>query len=829
MAGCQGSGDGATEGGPSGGGPGTPGSLGISARASGTDQLLQALSPVDDSVVWVSGHGGTWGRSLDGGVTWQTEVVPGAESLQFRDVQGFDRDTAVLMSAGDGDLSRMFRTEDGGRSWTETFRMEHPNGFLDCMDFVDRDLGFAYGDAVDGGLYLLRTRDGGRSWTRVPPDPLPGALDGEGGFAASGACISVSADRVIIGTGNGPRPRALAASLDASNPGALASWAIKDLPMTSGPSSGATALHMGADGWGFAVGGAIGEHRDGARVVMTEDGGATWSPAPGPPIEGPLYGAARMAALGPRVLAVVGPGGLAWSEDAGASWAVLDSDALWAVAFGPSGSGWAVGPGGRILALAPGEVASGVGDQLRAQVDTAGVDLLVEGGRLFDGTGDEAVPNPGILIRDGRIVRLGVVEGERAAAGGYAGGTRVLRLPDHATVLPGLFDLHAHYAVDLFGEGRVDETRINPLVFLANGVTSTFPAGEVDPATFDELEASLAAGRVMGPRLHRSGPYFGSARPGWDHEAMTPDSIRAEVAAWAGAGAAGFKAKGIQPVQLAALVEEAHRYGLTVTAHLDSGFRNSVNPRAAIEMGIDRVEHFLGGDVLSPDRNAYASIEVLDLDDSETDRLLREQIARFVQNGVRFDATLSAYDYWAAKDPEVYTPFRDEMALLTPYARSVVESRLPRRPLDQFERVYRVKHGTVRLFVENGGGDLLTVGTDHPSWGEYFSGFSIHRELHALSRAGVPNEVVLRAATANAAAALGLEELGTVEEGKLADLVIVSGDPLSDITATRDVLWVVRNGAVFDPGWLLERAWGRLGPAGQESADWWKGSLRLGR
>ena len=146
MVGCQGGAEGPADRGE--GGPEAQPSVGVSIRDSGTDQLLQALSPVDDGVVWVSGHGGTWGRSLDGGATWRTEVVPGAESLQFRDVEGFDRDTAVLMSAGEGDLSRMFRTEDGGESWTETFRMDHPDGFLDCMYFVDSNLGLAYCDSV---------------------------------------------------------------------------------------------------------------------------------------------------------------------------------------------------------------------------------------------------------------------------------------------------------------------------------------------------------------------------------------------------------------------------------------------------------------------------------------------------------------------------------------------------------------------------------------------------------------------------------------------------------------------------------------------------------
>ncbi|MDH5590018.1 MAG: amidohydrolase family protein, partial [Gemmatimonadota bacterium] len=396
---------------------------------------------------------------------------------------------------------------------------------------------------------------------------------------------------------------------------------------------------------------------------------------------------------------------------------------------------------------------------------------------------------------------------------------------DHATVLPGFFDLHAHYALDLFGEGRlgrVDEAKVNAAVFLANGVTSTFPAGEVTPTAFDEAVAAIASGERPGPRIHRSGAYFGSWRAGWDHGAMTSDSIRAEVRYWAGRGVRGFKAKGIRPAQLEVLIDEAHRFGLTVTGHLDSGFRDSVNPRDAIAMGIDRVEHFLGGDATPADRSAYASIERFDLDDPETRRLIDEQVGRFVDGGVFFDATLHTYGYYAERDPEVFPYFRDEMGILTPYARSVVEARLPMDPNEQFGRIYRVKHGTVRAFVEGGGAHLLTVGTDHPSWGEYFSGFALHRELHALSRADVPNHVVLRAATANAARALGLgHRLGTIEPGKLADLVVVDGDPLADITVTRKLLHVIRDGRVYDPAALLDSVRGTLGPVGPEEAAAW--------
>ena len=182
------------------------------------------------------------------------------------------------------------------------------------------------------------------------------------------------------------------------------------------------------------------------------------------------------------------------------------------------------------------------------------------------------------------------------------------------TVLPGLIDLHAHYAVDLFNQQRVDEYTANPLIFLGNGVTSTFPAGEVDPEGMMAARRRIERGEQIGPRILSSGPYFGSARPGWKAAEETPEKIRKEVDEWAAKGALGFKAKGIQPQQLEALIDEAHRYGVTVTGHLNSGVRNSVNPRDAIAMGIDRIEHFMGGDAITGDKRLpISSLEVLDV------------------------------------------------------------------------------------------------------------------------------------------------------------------------------------------------------------------------
>jgi len=771
----------------------------------GTDVLINAFDEGEDGTLWAGAHEGTFLRSTDGGATWQVGRVEGHEGLQFRNVEAFDARSAVLVSAGTGAESRILRTEDGGVTWEETFVMDEPEGFLSCVAFADPDVGIVFGDTFDGALYILRTEDGGRSWARVAGD-LPEPLGAEGGFAASGTCARSGANGALhIATGNGDRARLLT-----SEDGG-ATWAATDLPLDGGSGRGAATLAVRADGTMFAMGGTIGRGAQGVRVARSYDGDA-WEPLDRLPFDGAVYGSAFVP--GSAGVVAVGPDGVALSDDLGESWRRISDETWWTVHFTASGVGVLGGPGGRLARI---------GFETETARGEPG-DLIVVGGLMWDGTGRGTVDNPGILVRDGAILAVGI-EAPRDAAG-----IDVVRLEAGQTVLPGLFDMHAHYAVDLLGDARVDETRVNPVIFLANGVTSTFPAGEVDPPVWDTAIALIESGELPGPRIHRSGAYFGSARPGWRFDVMTEDSIRAEVDYWAARGVAGLKVKGILAPHLEPLIDQARTHGLTVTGHLDSGRGGSVNPRTAIEWGMARIEHFLGGDALPDTRSAYASLEELDVEDPETRRLLLEQIERFRANRVFFDATLTAYEYFGNQEPEVFEDFADERSFLTPYAREVTGERLPRTPNEQFARIYEVKHQTLKLFVDNGGDRWLTVGTDHPSWGQYLSGFSIHREMHAMTRAGVPNEVVLRAATINGARALRLDDrLGTIQEGKLADLVVVDGDPGVDITVTRDVLHVVKGGERYDPAALLDSVRGTLGPASEAEADWWRGNVRLGR
>ena len=108
--------------------------------------MLQAVSVVDENIVWVSGHRATYARTVDGGTTWEAGVVPGPDSLQFRDVHAVDAKTAYLLSAGPGDMSRIYKTTDAGQNWTLQFSNTNPRAFFDCMDFWDAESGMAFSD-----------------------------------------------------------------------------------------------------------------------------------------------------------------------------------------------------------------------------------------------------------------------------------------------------------------------------------------------------------------------------------------------------------------------------------------------------------------------------------------------------------------------------------------------------------------------------------------------------------------------------------------------------------------------------------------------------------
>ena len=427
--------------------------------------------------------------------------------------------------------------------------------------------------------------------------------------------------------------------------------------------------------------------------------------------------------------------------------------------------------------------------------------LLITGGHWFDVHSGTMRPNDGIVISGGRLLAVGDADTPLDLSD-----ARVIVLDDDRYVLPGLIDLHAHYNVQFLGLPRREELVATPVLWLANGVTSTFPAGEYDPEGMHELRLRIDAGEQPGPRLLSSGPYFGATRPGWTP--LSRDSIFAEVDYWAARGAMGFKAKNADPNTVRWLVERAHRHGLTVTGHLDSGFRNSVNPRDAILMGIDRIEHFLGGPAFPNTRTAYASFPEFRPDTPEFDEI----VDLYLSHDVTYDPTITAYAYYGieGKSHPALEFWTDESRFLTPEVRAWVDGGGPDFNVPSFDDILNVKCPLVRGFHEAGG--RLALATDHPSWGVWLPGFVAHREMHAMVLCGIPEADVLRIATLNSATAFGLSDrLGSLDPGKLADLFIVRGNPLDDITNSRNVETVVRSGEVWDAAELLRSIEGRMG------------------
>lgn len=314
------------------------------AQVSGTRSLLQAVSVVDANIVWVSGHQGSYARTTDGGASWHAAVVPGADSLQFRDVHAVDANTAYLMSAGNGELSRIYKTTDGGASWQLQFTSHEPRAFYDCMAFWDADHGIAMSDEVGGHFPIIATDDGGRSWRPVDPAALPPALPGEGSFAASGSCVVTRAPGLAwIGTGNSSATRVIRTSDRAR------SWEVATTPLPAGEGIGLASVDFRDDQHGVAMGGSMMDTSSRADdIAVTSDGGRSWTAVGRAPFSSAIYGGAYVPGAPTPTIVAVGPGGAAASLDEGRSWVSIDTAAYWAVGFAAPDAGWAVGPRGRI-------------------------------------------------------------------------------------------------------------------------------------------------------------------------------------------------------------------------------------------------------------------------------------------------------------------------------------------------------------------------------------------------------------------------------------------------------------------------------------------------
>lgn len=277
---------------------------------------IRGLSVVDDAVVWVSGTEGKAGRSLNGGKNWQWFSIPACDSCDFRDIEAFSADKAIVMAIAEP--ARIYLTTNGGQHWEQVYYNDAKGMFLDGMDFQNEQEGMAVGDAIGGRFTIIQTKDGGRSWQ---PLPGPAAAEGEAVFAASGTSIRALPGGGYAFSSGGSQSRFFRYT--------NRKWTVSPTPVVQGSSStGIFSFAFSSAMQGVAVGGDyLKPEQTRLNCVITSTGGHTWNAAR----QGPRgYRSAAEFISGHEVVAT-GPSGTDLSPDGGLTWIEISTEGYHAV------------------------------------------------------------------------------------------------------------------------------------------------------------------------------------------------------------------------------------------------------------------------------------------------------------------------------------------------------------------------------------------------------------------------------------------------------------------------------------------------------------------
>ena len=342
----------------------------LTPQTSNTTSLLIAVSPVDENVVWAVGTNSVFVVTTDGGNTWRAGRVPtpNLADVQLRDVQGVSAQVAYAMSIGNIPTDfAIYKTTDGGATWTKEFQNQLTGAFYDCMAFWTATNGVTHSDSVNGVFPDQRTTDG-VTWQSIANN-MPPALPGEASFSSSGTCIAAQGtSNAWITTGGSSIARILA-TRDGGN-----SWTAYNTPLHSSPSAGGFSVAFRDANNGVLGGGDLNPSNtaQAAQFATSHDGGQTWQLSTRPPVTGAIFGVAYLSNTtgvgGQRgslptkksggqddsqtVVVTANTGGAAWTPDEGATWNVLPGvTGYWGVAFANPQNGWLVGSGGAILKI----------------------------------------------------------------------------------------------------------------------------------------------------------------------------------------------------------------------------------------------------------------------------------------------------------------------------------------------------------------------------------------------------------------------------------------------------------------------------------------------
>ena len=405
--------------------------------------------------------------------------------------------------------------------------------------------------------------------------------------------------------------------------------------------------------------------------------------------------------------------------------------------------------------------------------------IILEGATLIDGTATLPQPNTIIVINGSRIMDVSNNTGNNYDLNSSAA-KNVINLTGKY-IIPGLFDMHAHVGNVLKNSYNQSESENMLRMLLAYGVTTIRnPGGPTEQSV--ALRKNVSEGRIGGPQIFTAGQLLNTPQmpvPFVEKQVQTDQDVRQEVRNQVAIGVDYVKLYvGLAPELVEAAINEAHSNGIKVIGHLYlTSWTDAAN------LGIDALTH---GIPVSPfllseanqqkflefgdhPFNHFLWLDLVDLNGPEID----EMMEALVSNNIPVDPTLGIYE---------------AMIIAEPHNRYL------------WPKVLQL----TKMLYENG--ITILSGSDIPNF-ELVPGASIHHELEILLEAGIPPLEIIKIATYNGATTLGIEnDVGTVESGKQADMVILSENPLDEISNTREIETVIVDGQFIDSKHIIKSA-----------------------
>ncbi|MEP6778732.1 MAG: amidohydrolase family protein, partial [Gemmatimonadaceae bacterium] len=389
--------------------------------------------------------------------------------------------------------------------------------------------------------------------------------------------------------------------------------------------------------------------------------------------------------------------------------------------------------------------------------------VALVGATLIDATGAPPIPNSTVVVQNGRIVAAGA-----SASTPVPSGARRINVAGK-TIVPGLWDNHAH----------LHQIEWIPTYFAA-GVTTVRDMGSEWPLLV-AMRNAIRSGKINGPNLFFAGLVDGPGLQGFgEFSASTPQEGRAIVRRYHEMGFEMIKIYlALAPDVTGAIIDEAHKQGMTVTGHIPT----SMELHAAIDSGMDQVAHFpVRGDLTTEEG--------------------KKQIAHFVAKKIAFDPTASWGEIGGKSASEPMQNIQPVMQHLPAPLLLYRVGGLGQNASDTATTHARLARSLANIKAVHDAGVPLITGTD-----EGIPGYSVYREIELFAKAGFTNMEALQAATSVAAKAMRVEkDLGTIENGKRADLLVLDANPLENISNIRTVRWVMKDGKMFESAALWTAA-----------------------